>query len=393
MRLDPDTLLVVNVVNLLVLAMALPVVMGARLSLAATAARRSLIVQAGGWIALIVSGLWPGHWLDPALSTLAMAAFGASNWLLFRALEGWLGPRPLRRTLAALATVMPLGYAITFSSYPVRVGWANLMLAAQLLVLARATLRPAAAGGGARGPWRGVLFACLAVMTFLTAGRGVMGAWFTELYPHFTAPHPFNLAALLAANVTLVMANVAVLVAWRAEAEAQLRAQAREDALTGLLNRQGWTDAAASAVALARRHRMPLALLVIDLDHFKQINDRHGHAGGDAALRLFGTLLTRRQRSGDVVARMGGEEFAVLLPMSAATAARGFDHRLRAALAQEAPAQLGFALDYSAGLTVLQGEADTLEAMMLRADRALYRAKEHGRGRLEPDDPDAAARP
>lgn len=392
MRLDPDTLLVVNVVNLLVLAMALPVVMGARLSPAATAARRSMIVQAGGWIALIVSGLWPGHWLDPALSTLAMAAFGAANWLLFQALEGWLGPRPLGRTLAALATVMPLGYAITFSSYPVRVGWANLMLAAQLLVLARATLRPAGAGGRARGPWRWVLLTCLAVMTFLTAGRGVMGAWFTELYPHFTAPHPFNLASLLAANVTLVMVNVAVLVAWRAEAEGQLRAQATRDALTGLLNRQGWTEAAARAVALARRHHMPLALLAIDLDHFKQINDRHGHAGGDAALRLFGTLLARGQRSGDVVARVGGEEFAVLLPMSGTTAARGFDHRLRAALAHGAPAQLGFALDYSAGLTVLQAEADTLEAMMLRADRALYRAKEHGRGRLEPDDPDAAAR-
>jgi diguanylate cyclase (GGDEF)-like protein len=378
MLLDPSTLIVVNVANLLVLATTLPFMMGQQLSDAARFARRALIVQAGGWIALILSGFWPDAWPDVLLSTLAMISISAANWLLFLALKGWLGPRRFQRTLAILAILMPIGYLLSFSSYPFRVGWSNLLIAAQLILVSSATLQP---GSALRGRWRGVMFVCLLSMAGLTAGRGVLGAFFTELYPHFNAPHPLNLAALLVANITLVLVNVAVLVAWREEAEGQLRAQAVTDPLTGVLNRNGWNQAAAPAIAYAQRHQIPLALLTLDIDFFKQVNDTHGHDAGDAALRLFGRLLREGQRAGDIVARIGGEEFCVILPMAGVATAQGLDQRLRTALVAAAPRELGHPLDFSSGLACLTSN-ESVSSLMKRSDMALYHAKDAGRGRL-----------
>ena len=139
-------------------------------------------------------------------------------------------------------------------------------------------------------------------------------------------------------------------------------------------------------LAQGLRHHLPLALLMLDLDHFKRINDSHGHEGGDAALRLFGATLLQTRRLSDVVARIGGEEFAVLLPHADRAAACVFDQRLRASLAEQAQPALGFGLDFSSGLallTELQGE--TLAQWMTRADSALYQAKSQGRGRLMSD--------
>lgn len=379
MRLDPDTLLIVNLANLLVMATTLPLIMGAKLSDSARAARRALMIQAVSWVALILSGFWPGTWTDWSLSTLAMVCISAANWLIYLALQGWLGLRPFRRTLAVLALVMPLGYMLGFSSYPFRVGWSNLLIALQFLVLARAA---AWSGSALGGRWRWVMMGCMVTMAVLTAARGIMGAWFTELYPHFTAPHPINVAALLAANVALVLINVSVLVAWREEAEHQLRTQAITDQLTGVCNRHGWTDAATALVAQARRHGLALTLVAIDIDHFKQINDLRGHEAGDAALRLFGSLLLQGQRSGDVIARMGGEEFCVLLPHADASAGVGFDRRLRALLGTEAPTQLGYSMNFSSGLAVLDPSGESLESLMSRADAAVYSAKQNGRGQL-----------
>jgi diguanylate cyclase (GGDEF)-like protein len=266
-----------------------------------------------------------------------------------------------------------------FSSYPLRVGWANFLLAAQMLILARSTLLSATE---LRGPWRLVMSGCMLTMAVMTGGRGVMGAFMTELYPTFVTPHPFNVLAMLTANIALVVLNVAILVAWREEAELQLRLQAMTDPLTGLLNRRGWYESAAASLTQAQRHNLPCTLLTLDLDHFKQVNDSHGHEVGDRALRLFGAILSQGKRSGDVIARVGGEEFFMLLPMTNETAARGLDLRLRSALQARAQGELGFALDFSTGLAIGSPGAESLDQVMARADAALYRAKAEGRGRL-----------
>lgn len=382
MQIDPTSLILVNVANLLVMATALPFIMGQSLSPAASHARHSLFLNVGAWVCLLASSLWYGQAPDLILSTLAMACISLSQWKAYRALENWLGPRPLRGLLRLLVWIMPLGYALSFSSYPVRVGWANLLLAAQLLIVARACLYPASRDFGRRS-WRYPLFGCLVVMAGFTAARGVLGAWFTELYPFFRAPTPVNIAALIGANMALVLSTIAILAAWREEAERQLHKLASTDPLTGLLNRHGWALQTRTPLQQAQRHGYPLSLLMLDVDHFKRINDTHGHEAGDAALKFLGQLLQRCQRAGDVSARVGGEEFCVLLPHTDAAAAQAFDARLRAELAASTSAAgRPYALDFSCGHAQYRTAGESLESLMARADAALYRAKNGGRGRL-----------
>lgn len=374
MKLDFLTLMAVMAANLFMVSAALPVIMGRGLSRAARNAQASLLLQAVAWAAIIASGtLW-----DQALSTLAMACQAASHWTLYRALEEWLGPRPLRKLLMALVIAMPLGYTLGFGHYAWRVGWSNGLLALMLCVIARATLYPQLPTSLR---WRSLLLGTLVTMAGFTLARGLLGA-FTEEYPSFRTPHPVNLAAALAANVSQVLGTVALLVAWRSEAEHQLRTLAMTDGLTGVHNRRGFTAQGSGLLAHAARHQLPMTALMVDLDHFKQINDTHGHEAGDRALQLFARLLGDTCRSGDLVGRLGGEEFGVLLLHNSAPAGLALDRRLRRRLQAASVAELGFALDYSAGMAVLQPGEVGLAELMARADGALYAAKTAGRGRL-----------
>ena len=374
MSLDFVTLMTVMAVNLFMISAALPLIMGRDVSRAARNVQASLLLQAVGWSAIIASSsLW-----DQALSTIAMACQTAAQWALYRALEEWLGPRPLRRTLLVLVVAMPLGYTLGFDHYAWRVGWANGVLAAILCIVARATQHPVTP---ADSRWRALLLGCLLTSACFTLARGLLGA-FTDQYPTFRTPHPVNLGAAVATNVNLVLGTVAVLVAWRAEAEQKLRALAMTDGLTGLLNRRGFDAQGETLLSHAWRHRLPLTALMLDLDHFKQINDTHGHDMGDRALQLFARLLTETCRTGDIIARLGGEEFGVLLLHNGTPAGRAFDRRLRQRLHDASAAELGFVLDYSAGKAQLRPGESSLATLMARADEALYNAKAQGRGRL-----------
>lgn len=378
MNIDVNALLVINAVNVMVLALTVPLMMGQELSNAARSARLALMINALGWVCMIASNLWPEQWQDRLLSTFAMAGYSASNWLYFRALSSWLGPRPFARTVLMLAVLIPLGYAVLFPSYALRVGWSNFLLAVQMLMLARAALRPL---NDMQRNWRWAVAAATGGIAVFTAGRGVLGA-FTDLYPSFLTPHPWNIAAMICANVSLVLLNISMLIAWRQEAEMALRQMAVTDPLTGVHNRRGWYEVAAPLIAQANRQDQPLALLMFDLDHFKQINDTHGHGVGDQALQLIGRVLSQGRRGTDVVARLGGEEFAMLLPMADASAAHNLDQRLRSLLADMAPSALPCALNFSSGLAMLRRPDESLEQLMTRADAALYMAKHAGRGQL-----------
>ena len=375
MPLDILTLLVLTSTNLFTLAAALPLLMGRRVSASARYAQGSILAQAIGWAAVIAAG----RWYDPQLSTLSMGAIALSQWLLFRALRGWLGVRSGEGLLIALVVITPLGYALAFHDYQWRVGWANFLLALSMLVVARATLWPQKKAS--RG-WRWLLCGCLVTMAFFTSARGVLGAFFTELYPYFRAPHPVNILAAVAGNATLVLGLVAVLVAWREEAEAELHTLAMSDPLTGLLNRRGFHDHAQALLSDARRRSEPLTLLALDIDHFKRINDTHGHEAGDRGLKLFSRVLRTNQRGVDLVARLGGEEFCVLFARSSREAGLAFDARLRERLREVSRAELGFEIDFSAGLAVHTDAEQSLDQLLARADAALYEAKRNGRGRL-----------
>jgi diguanylate cyclase (GGDEF)-like protein len=284
--------------------------------------------------------------------------------------------------LLVLAVMLPVGYALTFSNYQLRVAFANFTLAAQFLVVGRSALWPHTK---AHLPWRALVAMCYGSVAAFTLGRAILGGFFPDLYPNFAAPHPINVGAQLAANIALVLTTVAVLVAWRDEAEAKLREQAYTDNLTGLLNRHGWHERAPAVFDQSRRHSTPLALMVLDLDKFKNINDTLGHEVGDRVLRLFSEVLSSHRRSSDLAARFGGEEFALLLPHTDRAAAVLIEQRLRSALQAACATQPLLNVDYSAGLAMLNADDTSLTGLMARADTALYQAKDAGRGQLRHD--------
>lgn len=167
--------------------------------------------------------------------------------------------------------------------------------------------------------------------------------------------------------------------------EAQLDRLARTDPLTSLSNRRDFRERAEQELARSRRHGHALALLMLDVDHFKAVNDTHGHAAGDEVLRQLSRELDEVLRESDLPARLGGEEFAVLLPETDAEAACQVAERLRAHLATH-PAMLetGHTLTYtiSLGVAFWRPSDSGLDDLMLRADRALYEAKRGGRNRV-----------
>jgi len=165
---------------------------------------------------------------------------------------------------------------------------------------------------------------------------------------------------------------------------ARLRDLSHRDALTGLFNRRAVEQELQREWRRWRRRRDGFALLSIDLDHFKQINDTHGHAGGDQVLIETSRRLLAHARDTDTVARTGGEEFLVLLPCTDLQGAALAAERLLAHLRQHPITLAGVAVQATASIgiaQVMEGDAD-VAAALTRADRALYRAKTEGRDRL-----------
>lgn len=159
----------------------------------------------------------------------------------------------------------------------------------------------------------------------------------------------------------------------------RLRDEARTDLLTGLLNRRGFDERAAIELAHARRERRSIAVATFDLDHFKHINDEWGHQTGDLVLARIGTLLAGECRDVDVAARLGGEEFVVLLPGVDSAGAEAFTQRVREELSAEGASNLP-TIRVSAGVHAALAPAD-VQILLQHADCALYEAKHAGRDR------------
>lgn len=158
---------------------------------------------------------------------------------------------------------------------------------------------------------------------------------------------------------------------------------AATDTLTGLLNRRGFFDAAASLMAQNRRSKAPVSVLAFDLDRFKSINDRFGHAVGDAVLQLFAKVVGQTMRASDVIGRLGGEEFVALLPGTLTDAARAAE-RVRSAFAAAYIVRNGQHIAATVSVGVACGAPSTaIDLLIANADTALYRAKTNGRDRVE----------
>ena len=157
----------------------------------------------------------------------------------------------------------------------------------------------------------------------------------------------------------------------------------RTDVLTGLRNRRHVEEYLARLVSLARRHAEPIAVLIVDIDHFKSVNDRHGHDAGDAVLREVAGRMLDSVRLEDMIGRWGGEEFLVVLPNTAAQGAAELAERLRQVVADE-PCQVpdGGAVSVTISLGCAASVIDDAATLVRSADAALYEAKESGRDRV-----------
>ncbi len=172
----------------------------------------------------------------------------------------------------------------------------------------------------------------------------------------------------------------------RKRAEAELQEMATTDFLTGLANRRHFIARMSEELARLQRFDGPCAtVLMLDLDHFKHINDSYGHSTGDAMLKHIATLLRDELRKIDSVGRVGGEEFAIILPGTRPDEAKVFAERLRQKVATTPLALAGQAISVtvSIGIAAMEAADASPDAALTRADKALYRAKGNGRNRVE----------
>ena len=195
---------------------------------------------------------------------------------------------------------------------------------------------------------------------------------------HAYEPEEFEVLQRLADLMAVAVENQRLLQATRRMAEV--------DGLTGVCNHRHFKMLLGREVERSRTTSQPLALLMADVDHFKRVNDAHGHPTGDAVLRHVASTLSRRLRRSDVLARYGGEEFAVLLPGTDAGAAAKLAEDLRAEVERE-PARLALpqpplSVTLSLGVAAMPDDADDEARLLDAADRALYQAKKDGRNRV-----------
>jgi diguanylate cyclase (GGDEF)-like protein len=206
--------------------------------------------------------------------------------------------------------------------------------------------------------------------------------------PAHLASYPYASIAIVTAllALTLVVVFGAKLVMERSEEK--LRLLAYRDPLTHALNRRGLIERFEDMVAAQRGVGGSIALLVFDLDHFKKINDRHGHLAGDAALAGFARLATACLRPDDAFGRVGGEEFAAVLAVDHPSQAEAIAEHVRAALAAQPIVFAGIRIEMtvSIGFAAIAADRADFDALMSAADRALYAAKLSGRNQTRSDE-------
>ncbi len=202
------------------------------------------------------------------------------------------------------------------------------------------------------------------------------------------SPGAVQYVSYLAAYLLLIVNGYGFLLLSKQKDDQQMALLATIDSLTGLVNRRAFFERTESARLLATRLRTPIALMMIDIDHFKRLNDRFGHATGDEALRLFADTAREALRDHDIMGRLGGEEFALVLPGTDLDGALQAAERLRSAVAAAVLPSSGhqYAMTVSIGVVVIDPN-EHINSALARADHALYAAKSGGRDRVVAGEP------
>jgi diguanylate cyclase (GGDEF)-like protein len=290
--------------------------------------------------------------------------------------------------LIALLVLVPIVFGFIFPAPRWRLAFGAPVLAALSLSVARSGL-------AREGPLRaadyltGGLFIASTGPMLLRAGIEIAAPWID-----IDAARAFSRALFFLTGSGLpLIGTIGFLLMCNDRINNELSRLAMLDPLTGVFNRRTFDERAEAVIADAAREAKPLSLLAVDIDHFKHVNDEFGHAGGDEALRLVVALMQGTRAEGQILSRIGGEEFAVLLPGADEDDARTIAERLRRHLECSRIDVDGreLCLRISAGVATLGPGLETLPTLLRAADRALYAAKRAGRNRVEASSALAAA--
>ncbi|MBA4216689.1 MAG: hypothetical protein C0460_05080 [Methylibium sp.] len=314
-----------------------------------------------------------------AVQTLGLAGISAGLSALWAALALWFSPQPGRRAMTAAPLLLAAVHLAPWGDHAIAQALAEGVLVAQLAWLGLLLERPGRSSvlqGLNSGRWR--LLGLIAVLPLLAAIAWRAAVTGLALGP-LTWP---NLMLGLAGQLALLLLLPMLLLAWRSQTEAELARLAQTDGLTGLIDASAFTRRSVDLISMARRYDEPLALMVFELDSFPELVAESGPDFADRALALFASCVQAQMRLGDLAGRLGGEQFGVLMARCLPEGPIALDARLRATVAERAPAELGQAMSFSAGWGKLRPGDRGLADLQRRAETALYEAKRAGLGRL-----------
>ena len=342
----------------------------------------ALLVNAIGHLLIMLRGLIPDV-LSIVVGNLMLSSVFVGMIAAVYQFQG----RPVRWPLLLAPPLLVLVFVSVFiDNFPARVSFVGLVIGLQAVWALLATLSHRHATVG-RGQW--LLVAGLLLEAVVLGVRALVA-----ISTHSEATNILQSSALqtltfLATFSVVLVSSVGFVFMSRDRADENNRVLAALDPLTGVANRRSLIAALDRDVARAQRMREPMALMMVDIDHFKDVNDQYGHPAGDRVLCSVVNVLRQRVRAQDLVGRYGGEEFMVLLPDTGLVGAEQLAHALCKAVEESrCPADgvpgPGIAVTVSIGVFGGRLESgDSWDMLIAAADRALYQAKNNGRNRVE----------
>ena len=296
--------------------------------------------------------------------------------------------RPQRALIWALPAAMPVLFLALLEHQAARVMTLSVVLPVQAGIMLALLWRHRQE---ARGHGQMLLSLSLLVVIVMLVVRGVLVLWRWESNDvpasrYWIDVDIVQVATFISSTFIAIVMAVSFVIMAKERADARSRELATRDDLTGLFNRRALLAALDQQLAQARRSSLPLTVIAVDVDHFKRVNDTHGHLAGDRVLRHVASLMAERLRAQDVLGRMGGEEFLILLPGTALPGGMGVADALRRRVADTPVTLAGgqvLAVTISAGVHSFDPATDAgADALIHRADEAMYRAKATGRDRV-----------
>lgn len=342
----------------------------------------ALLVNAIGHLLIMLRGLIPDL-LSIVVGNLMLSSVFVGMIAAVYQFQG----RPVRWALLLAPPLLVLVFVSVFiDNFPARVSFVGLVIGLQAVwaLLAALSHRHATVG---RGQW--LLVAGLSLEAVVLGGRALVAISTHSEATNILQGSGLQTLTFLATFSVVLVSSVGFVFMSRDRADENNRVLAALDPLTGVANRRSLIAALDRDVARAQRMREPMALMMVDIDHFKDVNDQYGHPAGDRVLCSVVNVLRQRVRAQDLVGRYGGEEFMVLLPDTGLVGAEQLARELCKAVEESrCPADgvpgPGIAVTVSIGVFGGRLESgDSWDMLIAAADRALYQAKNNGRNRVE----------